>query len=428
LRAPSVVGALLAVFLPALVASSVAQARFKTLYTFSGGTDGGRPDARVTTDADGNIYGTTFWGGDLSCNSGNGCGVVYKLTTAGKETVLYSFAGGTDGAYPSTALITDGKGNFYGTTTAGGIPSACFGSGCGTVFKIDATGKETVLYTFTGGKDGGGPSSALIMDTAGNFYGTTAGDGDLTCNPPYGCGVVYKLTSTGKETVLHTFTGSDGDTPNVDSLAIDTAGNFYGTTSHGGDPTCACGVVFKLTKAGKETVLHSFKGGTTDGSYPLSGVTLFQTSLYGTAALGGKNGDGVLFKITNVGELGQPAGNFTIAYSFGSGASDGKRPVAGVIVCSDGNNYGSTEGGGTQSYGTLWRFDEVKKKETVIYNFGYSFGGAVPLATEEWTYKRDNAENYGTASEGGVVGNKDGSGVVYRDETYDSKDTLCKGH
>jgi hypothetical protein len=146
--------------------------------------------------------------------------------------------------------------------------------------------------------------------------------------------------------------------------------------------------------------------------------------------LGGKNGDGVLFKITNVDERDQAAGTFTIAYSFGSGASDGKQPIAGVIVCSDGNDYGNTEGGGTLGYGILWRYNEVKKKETVVVNFDYSFKGAVPLATEEWTYQRDNAEYYvvGAASEGGFVGNKDGSGVVYHDESYPSNDALCTEH
>jgi uncharacterized repeat protein (TIGR03803 family) len=428
LRAAKILLRLIVALLSGFIASPSAQAQFKTLYTFTGGADGGRPDARVITDAKGILYGTTFWGGNLTCNSGNGCGVIYMLTKTGKEAVLHRFAGGKDGAYPSAALIMDTQGNLYGTTTAGGSTSGCNGSGCGTVFRIDTTHKETVLHRFTGGKDGGEPSSALIVDKAGNFYGTTLGGGDVSCNAPYGCGVVYKLTATGKETVLHTFTGSDGEDPDVDSLAIDTTGNFYGTTSHGGDPTCACGVVFKLTTTGKETVLHTFKGGTTDGSYPLSGVTLdTKDNLYGTTALGGENNAGVLFKISNVSDVDPPANNFAMLYAFGNGASDGKQPVGGVIVCSDGKDFGSTESGGSLFYGTLWLYDELKKKETVLYNFDYSFGGAVPLATDTWTGVRDGAEFYGVASEGGNINGKNGSGVVHS-ETYIHEDTLCTQH
>ncbi len=365
------------VSLPLLIAFPSAQGQFKVLHTFSGKADGGRPSAAVIRDASGNFYGTTLWGGNLSCNSGNGCGVVYKLTIAGKETVLHKFTGGKDGAYPSAALIMDAQGNLYGTTTAGGN-TGCFNQGCGIVFKINTLGKETVLHRFTGGKDGGGPSSALIVDKAGNFYGTTSGDGDLNCNAPYGCGVVYKLTSTGKETVLHTFTGSDGEAPNVDSLAMDTAGNFYGTTSHGGDPTCACGVVFKLTGTGKETVLHTFLGGTADGSYPLSGVTLYNGSLYGTAALSGANNKGVLFEIKNPSGSEQPAGTFSLLHSFGSG-TDGATPAATVTFDAQGNLYGTTEVGGTLGYGTLYKVDTTGK-ESVLYSLNYSLDGGVPLA------------------------------------------------
>jgi uncharacterized repeat protein (TIGR03803 family) len=150
-----------------LLACPSAQAQFKVLHTFTGKADGGRPFAGVIRDASGNFYGTTLWGGNLTCNSGNGCGVVYELTMAGKETVLHRFAGGKDGAYPSQALIMDTQGNLYGTTTAGGN-TGCSNQGCGIVFKIDTLGKD-----------------------AGNFYGTTLGSGDLGCSAPYGCGVVY---------------------------------------------------------------------------------------------------------------------------------------------------------------------------------------------------------------------------------------------
>jgi uncharacterized repeat protein (TIGR03803 family) len=356
-----------------LLACPSAQAQFKVLHTFTGKADGGRPFAGVIRDASGNFYGTTLWGGNLTCNSGNGCGVVYKLTMAGKETVLHRFAGGKDGAYPSAALIMDAQGNLYGTTTAGGN-TGCSSQGCGIVFKIDTLGKETVLHRFTGGKDGGAPSSALIMDTAGNFYGTTRSGGDLTC----GCGVVFKLTSADKEIVLHSFKGTDGAFPALDSLAMDTNGNFYGTTQGGGDATCYCGVVFKVTRAGKETVLHKFIGGATDGSYPLSGVTLYKGTLYGTAALSGANNKGVLFKIKNPSASEQPAATFSLLHSFGSG-TDGTTPAATVAFDALGNLFGTTEEGGTLGTGTLYKVDTTGK-ESVLYSLNYSLDGGVPLA------------------------------------------------
>jgi uncharacterized repeat protein (TIGR03803 family) len=359
-------------FLPLLVFPS-AQAQFKVLHTFTGKGDGGRPFAGVIRDAKGNFYGTTLWGGNLTCNSGNGCGVVYKLTKSGNETVLHRFTGGKDGAYPSAALVSDAQGNLYGTTTAGGN-TGCSNQGCGTIFKIDTKGKETVLHRFTGGKDGGGPSSALIMDTAGNFYGTTAGGGDPTCT----CGAVFKLTNLGKEIVLHRFTGTDGAFPQLDRLAMDTNGSFYGTTQGGGDATCYCGVVFKLTKTGKETVLHTFLGGTADGSYPISGATLYKGSLYGTAALGGADNKGVLFKIKNVSAPEQPAATFSLLHSFGSG-TDGTTPAATVAFDALGNLFGTTEEGGTLGTGTLYKVDTTGK-ESVLYSLNYSLDGGVPLA------------------------------------------------
>src|SRR5208283_3883665 len=178
--------------------------------------------------------------GDLNACNGSGCGTVFKVDKSGKETVLYSFTGGTDGAYPATGLVRDEAGNLYGTTHGGGdiTVSACsFNPGCGVVFKVDPTGKETVLYAFTGGTDGLGASSGLVRDEAGNLYGTTIMGGDLSgvCPgfPAPGCGVVFKVEPTGKETVLYTFTGgADGYAPYGD-LVRDEAGNLYGAASNG---------------------------------------------------------------------------------------------------------------------------------------------------------------------------------------------------
>jgi uncharacterized repeat protein (TIGR03803 family) len=214
------------------------------LHRFTGGADGADPATGLVRDAAGTLYGTTFGGGDLACGGGSGCGVVFKLDTTGKETVLHKFTGGADGAAPSTAagLVRDTAGNLYGTTFTGG--HGCFG-GCGVVFKLGTTGKETVLHTFTGGADGAGPEAGLVRDNAGNLYGTTDSGGDLTCGGGSGCGVVFKLDTTGKETVLHTFTGGkDGAFP-AGRLIQDSAGNLYGTAQSKG--AFFSGVVFKLT-------------------------------------------------------------------------------------------------------------------------------------------------------------------------------------
>jgi uncharacterized repeat protein (TIGR03803 family) len=216
------------------------------LYSFTGGADGEFPEAGLVRDVAGNLYSTTIFGG-TSGNCNGGCGTVFKLDTTGKETVLYSFRNG-DGAYPNS-VIRDSAGNLYGTTYGGGPPSFCFGSGCGVVFKVDTTGKETVLYTFTGGADGANPYAGLVRDAKGNLYGTTSYGGDMAACKG-GCGVVFKLDKTGKETVLHRFMGADGASPYA-GLVRDAKGNIYGTTFTGGDLTCVvyvggCGVVFKL--------------------------------------------------------------------------------------------------------------------------------------------------------------------------------------
>ena len=194
--------------------------------------------------------------------------MVYKLDATGHETLLHSFTGGADGASPQGALIQDAAGNFYGTTSRGGS------AGAGVVFKFDTTGHESVLYNFTGGADGAYPQAGLIQDAAGNFYGTTRNGG------AGGVGVVFKLDPMGHETVLHSFMGPDGSSP-LAGVTFDSAGNLYGTTPDGGTRG---GVVYKLDRAGNYTVLHNFTYGA-DGGYPWAGVILdlfWLTRLYGT--------------------------------------------------------------------------------------------------------------------------------------------------
>jgi uncharacterized repeat protein (TIGR03803 family) len=284
------------------------------LYSFTGGSDGAWPQG-VTMDFEGNLYGITFFGGDLSCQLVNtapliGCGVVYKLNKRGEETVLYTFTGGADGAYPDGFLTLDSAGNIYGVTVYRGNSADCSGIGCGTVFKLDKNGKLTTLHTFTGA-DGSVANGSLVLDAEGNLYGNTYTGGDLTCNPPAGCGVVFEITAAGRFRVLHTFTGSpDGAFPPMGLLG-DGNGNFYGTTEDGGssgycfstEPVYGCGVVYKLNKRGEETVLYTFTG-TTDGALPFSGLIMDQQgNLYGNTLEGGNLADcsgfgcGTVFKL-----------------------------------------------------------------------------------------------------------------------------------
>jgi uncharacterized repeat protein (TIGR03803 family) len=218
------------------------------LYNFTGGADGSHPYGGLVQDSQGNFYGTTYQGGTGSGCGLAGCGVVFKFASDGTETVLYNFTGGVDGSGPVAGLVLDGQDNLYGTT-AGGGSLACGGIGCGVVFRVTPNGTETALYSFLGGTDGATPRSALIMDGQGNLYGTTYGGGNLNCNGS-GCGTVFKVGATGGETVLYRFTGStDGGIP-LAGLVMDSQGNLYGTTESGGLTSCGlggCGVVFKVT-------------------------------------------------------------------------------------------------------------------------------------------------------------------------------------
>ena len=273
--------------------------RLTVLYAFTGGMDGGQPEAGLVQDDAGNLYGDTTIGGDLNCRYGMGCGVLFEVDPSGVETVLHAFSGQPDGWYPTGELVPDGKGNFYGTTWFGGTYDY------GTVFRLDFTGQETVLYSFQGNPGGEYPDGPLVHDELGNVYGTTSGGGASSCDL---CGVVFKLDRGGNETVLHTFTGTpDGAYPYA-GLIRDTSGNLYGTTWAGGSTACidlGCGTVFKIDAGGNETVLHAFSGGS-DGAVPRQKLIMDASgNIYGTAPGGGNSscgggavgGCGVIFKI-----------------------------------------------------------------------------------------------------------------------------------
>jgi uncharacterized repeat protein (TIGR03803 family) len=316
------------------------------LHSFAGPpTDGEGPEGGLMMDTAGNLYGTTLGGGAY------GGGTAFKIDTSGNETVLYSFnAYATDGRGPYAGLIMDTAGNLYGTTELGGASSNCT-FGCGTVFKLDASGNETLLYSFAGPpNDGATPTAGLIMDKAGNLYGTTAygGPGIMTCSLGPGCGTVFKLDTSGNETVLHEFTGLgtviDGVFP-WGGLTMDTEGNLYGTSLYGG--TSGQGTVFKFDTSGNEIVLHSFSAG--DGENLFGGLLVDTAgNLYGTAANAGPNGEGTVFKLDS-------SGNETVLHGFPGGAGDGGGPLAGVIVDASGNLYGTTSYGGTTGAGVVFR-------------------------------------------------------------------------
>jgi uncharacterized repeat protein (TIGR03803 family) len=349
------------------------------LHRFSG-TDGRFPSGGLVRDAAGNLYGTTSSGGAF------GWGSVFKLDTTGKETVLYSFTGGTDGSEPSAGLIRDAAGNLYGTTVSGGTSPFPYG----VVFKLDPSGKETVLYTFTGGADGGFPSG-LIRDAAGNLYGTAGGGGSPACGAENGCGVVFKVDTTGKETVLYSFDGSDGAYPFQD-LTRDAAGNLYGTTLSVAGGGLNYGVVFKLDTAGKETVLHSFRGYPADGAFSVYGtgrglVRDAAGNLYGTTDSGGAFNDGLVFRVNTTGKE-------TVLYSF-TGGLDGGNPSVGLVRDAAGNLYGTAVTGGADDCGddgcgVVFKLDPTGR-ETVLHSFA---PGAVPNGS----LVRDSRGNlYGTS-------------------------------
>jgi uncharacterized repeat protein (TIGR03803 family) len=314
------------------------------LHNFTGGADGANPRSNLIMDTNGNLYGTTTFGGLTTNCSGTGfagCGVVFKLSGA-QETVLHRFTGGVDGAFPPAGVIMDGRGYLYGTTLEGGEFNG------GVAFKVDGR-KETVLHSFTGGKDGGYVPSGLIMDAKGSLYGTAAFGGDLKCDYPGGCGVVFRLA--GKQlTVLHSFKGPpDGDNPYA-ALLLDGGGNLYGTTASGGEPYGA-GTVFELSASGKEHVLHRFRANYKvqhDGEIPETAVVRdAQGNLYGTTEEGGPNGAGVVYEIT-------PDGKEKILHSFCSGdCSDGAYP-SGLIIDAKGNLYGTAFAGGVNKDGTIF--------------------------------------------------------------------------
>ena len=393
-----------------LLVSGAAVAQVKVLHSFNGSNgDGFDPIAGLVSDASGNLYGTTFYGG----TEGNGS--VYRLTRTASdwtETLLYSFQNIADGYWVTAPLVLDRAGNLYGAAQFGGVV------GYGIVFELTpGTGswKEKILYNFHA-TDGSQPHAGLIFDAAGNLYGTTAGGGT------YSDGTVFELTPNGDgtwtEKTLHEFGGTptDGAGP-LGGLVMDVSGTLYGTTTSGGGTSSrclqGCGTAFQLKPNGdgtwEETVLHSFTTGKKDGHFPSASLILDAAgNLYGTTGSGGSKGDyGTVFELIPAGD-----GNWTekVLHNFNNDGRDGFNPSGSLVFDASGNLFSTTLGGGTDGQGTVFALTprgDGTWKEKILHNFhqdprdGYNPVAGVIFGAD--------ANLYGTTGFGG----SNDSGTVY---------------
>ena len=315
------------------------------------------PYSGLVEDSNGNFYGTTYTHGATNDTL---CGMIYRLTPNGSVVPLYYFSCGLDGAKPRAALIAGPDGNFYGTTSAGGI------GGNGTIFSISPDGAFRVIYSFSGGSDGAHSFAPLLLGSDGNFYGTTSAGGDR------GGGTVFRLTPTGQLTPLFSFAASDGASPFAAGLAQGPDGSLYGRTIN---PTTRSGAIFKLGMDGTFTSLVSFPGNTETEISSDALVLSSDGNLYGTTPGGGQAGVGSVFSMT-------PAGSLTVLYSFSAQDFAGKNPdgggpAASLIEAPDGNFYGTTQGGGTGGRGTVFVIAPIATLTTLSVFDGSA--GANPL-------------------------------------------------
>ncbi len=403
------------------VSQSTQAQTFTVLHNFTGGIDGSYPMAGLTIDRNGNLYGTTFTGGNTAnCNLYYiGCGTVFRLAPKNSSwifTSLYEFLGGNDGKLPDAGVVLGPDGSLYGTTQEGGSNSC--GNGCGTVFNLRPPPRacttalcpwtETVIHSFSGQPDGAGPYYGdVVFDQAGNLYGTTLGGGTG------GWGTVYRLTpfsGSWTESILYNFTGqADGGQPYA-GVIFNRAGNLYGTTFYGG---AGYGLVYQLAPSGgawQESILHTFQGN--DGGWPYAGLIFDNFGhLYGANSIsqdsGGEYGGGTVY------ELNPSDGSWTLntLYSF-NGAEPG--PYASLVMDAAGNLYGTTrqyENG----YGEVFKM--VPNGNNWVYVILHEFSGsdgADPVSNVVF----DSAGNmYGTTSAGGTgscnQGVSPGCGVVW---------------
>jgi uncharacterized repeat protein (TIGR03803 family) len=348
---------------------------------------------------DGNLYGTTAYGGKISCPPNGGCGTVFGITNDGKISRNFSFDG-IDGAYPFGGLVQISNGALFGTTSSGGLN----GTG-GSVFELTPAGKVLTIYSFclqTGCVDGDTPTASLLHARDGNFYGVTC-QGGLSND-----GTVYKISPSGGFTSLHSFNGmGDGSCP-YGPLMQTVSGQIYGTTSGGG--ANQFGTVFTITAGGALKTVYVFAGPPFDGAYPHGGlVQATDGSLYGTTLLGGscpaapQAGCGTIYKIT-------ATGTFTLSYNFctnGNPCYDGQSPADGLVLGSDGNLYGTTAfGGGVANAGTIFSITRNGTLTTLHAVNSPVLEGKYPFTT---LVQATNGKFYGTMEEGGAKG----KGIIF---------------
>ncbi|HXM62307.1 MAG TPA: choice-of-anchor tandem repeat GloVer-containing protein [Terriglobales bacterium] len=348
----------------ALVQSAQAQT-FTVLHSFeaSFSFDGEYPDGSLIADSSGNLYGSTYWGGDY--NFGAGFGTLFTVNASTGYLQMYEFTGTSggnfvDGANPFAGLVAGKSNMLFGTTYDGGA------SGYGIVFTFNLDGKEeTVLYNFAGGKDGAFPTGALIVDANGNLYGTTAEGGR------FGLGTIFKAGTAGKKNILHSFAGgaTDGQYPLYTSLVRDAAGDLYGVTEEGG--TAGVGTLYELSHDGTFKLLHSFAGGALDGCHPFGTPFIDKNgNIYGTTFGCGSSSLGTVWRV-------QKDGTETLLHNFAGGKKDGAEPLSGVLGDAAGNLYGNTELGGASNEGTVYAIN-AKGKLSLLHSFAGS-DGAFPV-------------------------------------------------
>ena len=386
------------VFFAATAISSPAQT-FTQLAAFSG-IDGESPSGPLVQGLDGNFYGSTSAGGSL------GVGTLFKVTPTGTLTLLHTLDWYTDGGNSYAGLLLDTNGNFYGTMSIGGAYLE------GTVIKMTPAGTVNTVYSFcaqTNCADGYQPSVALVEGTDGNFYGTTSLGGNINSG-----GIAYRITPAGKLTTLYDF-GSlanfgDGDQPDS-PLLLASDGNFYGTTYGGGASGInGYGTVFRLAPTGKLTTLHSFcvRGPIcNDGQHPISGALVEGTdgAFYGTTSVGGSTSYGTIFKITRSGKL-------TTLHTFAG--AEGEFPYAGPIQATDGNFYGLTQLGGANNYGTIYQMTPAGQV-TDLYDFCAQRGCPDGSYASSALVQGTDGTFYGTTQTGGNIKdcNNRGCGTVF---------------
>jgi uncharacterized repeat protein (TIGR03803 family) len=396
----------------ATAVGSSAKSTFTDLLKFNQ-TNGANPYSVLVQGTDGNFYGTA-----ASDGAYGDYGTVFKVTAEGKRTTLYSFCSKTgcpDGYSPQAGLVQGTDGNFYGTTLSGGANGKY-----GTLFKITAQGKLTTLYNFcsqTKCADGSAPYGPLVQSDDGDFYGTTSAGG------VHSGGTVFEITPKGKLTTLYTFCSKsnckDGESP-THGLVLGTDGNFYGTTGEGG--TYSAGTVFRITPKGALTTIHSFcaKTNCVDGAYPYAGVVQGTNgTFYGTTTFGGSHGSGAVFTVTVQGKF-TVLYNFCIQ----NACADGEEPYAGLMEGTDGNFYGTTVEGGVAgkglftppnesgTFGTAYKITP-KGVLTTLYNFcskSECADGSFPYAE---LVQGTNGKFYGTTIYGGNLTCTEGCGTVF---------------